>query len=40
MNKKLPYKNGLKAQAVIITKDMRLLERLYYNIVKASSLNK
>lgn len=33
-NKELQYKPGLKAQALIITKDMRLLERLYYNIVK------
>nr|WP_262915615.1 HlyD family secretion protein [Niabella ginsengisoli] len=38
--KALPYKPGLKAQALIITKDQRLLERLYYNIVKSTSLNK
>lgn len=38
--KPLQYKNGLKAQALIITKDMRLLERLYYSIVKATSVNK
>lgn len=29
------YKSGLKAQAIIITKDMRLLERLYANAVKS-----
>jgi HlyD family secretion protein len=37
-SKTIPYKNGLKAQALIITKDMRLLERLYYSIVKATSV--
>lgn len=31
------YKNGLKAEALIITKDMRLLQRIYYNIVKSFS---
>lgn len=31
-NKQLQYKSGLKAQALIITRDMRLLERIYYNI--------
>lgn len=38
-NKTLQYKNGLKAQALIITKDMRLLERLYYSIIKTTSVN-
>lgn len=37
-NKLIPYKNGLKAQAIIITKNMRLLERLYYNMVKSTSV--
>jgi len=37
-NKPIPYKNGLKAQAIIITKNMRLLERLYYNMVKSTSV--
>ncbi|QES88065.1 HlyD family secretion protein [Rhizosphaericola mali] len=36
----LPYKDGLKADALIITKNMSLLNRLYYNITKATSLNK
>ncbi len=36
----IQYKNGLKAQALVITKNMRLLERLYYNIVKATSVGK
>lgn len=39
-NKSIPYKPGLKAKALVITKDMRLLERLYYNIVKSASWNK
>lgn len=39
-NKTIQYKTGLKAQALIITKDMRLLERLYYSIIKATSVNK
>lgn len=34
----IPYKNGLKSQAVIITKNMRLLERFYYNVVKFTSV--
>lgn len=33
-NKPLQYHNGLTAQAEIITEDMRLLERFYYNLVK------
>jgi HlyD family secretion protein len=37
-SKMIPYKNGLKAQAMIITKNMRLLERLYYSVVKATSV--
>lgn len=37
-HKKLVYKNGLKANALIITNDMRLLQRLYYNFVKSTSL--
>lgn len=32
--KSLQYSNGLFAQADIITENMRLLERFYYNIVK------
>lgn len=39
-NKELQYKPGLKAKALIITRDRRLLERLYYSIVKSASLNK
>jgi len=39
-NKEIPYKSGLKAQAIIITRDMRLLNRLYYSIVKTTSMNK
>jgi HlyD family secretion protein len=36
----IQYKNGLKAQVIIITKDMPLLQRLYYNIIKAISPGK
>lgn len=39
-NKKIRYKPGLKAQALVITKDQRLLERLYYSIVKSINLVK
>lgn len=39
-HKELQYKTGLKAQALIITKDMRFLERLYYNIARSTSMNK
>lgn len=38
--KPIQYKNGLNAQALIITKDMRLLERVYYSVVKSASVNK
>jgi hypothetical protein len=34
-NQIIPYKKGLQAQAIIITKNMRLMERLYYSIVKS-----
>jgi multidrug resistance efflux pump len=40
MKNNIQYKNGLKAQALVVTKNMRLLERLYYNIVKAASPGK
>ncbi|MBB5619563.1 HlyD family secretion protein [Pedobacter cryoconitis] len=33
-NKKIQYKDGMTANAEIITKDMRLIERFYYNMVK------
>ncbi|MGF7078477.1 HlyD family efflux transporter periplasmic adaptor subunit [Mucilaginibacter sp. UYCu711] len=38
--KKLSVKNGLKAQAMIVTKDMRLLQRFYYGFVKSTSIDK
>lgn len=34
--KSIHYKPGLKAEALIITKDMRLLQKLYYSVVKAN----
>jgi HlyD family secretion protein len=37
--KKLQFRDGLKAQAEIITQNMRLLERFYYNIVKKVKSN-
>lgn len=37
-NRPLSYKSGLKAQAIIITKNMRLLQRLWYNINKSTSV--
>ena len=33
-NKAIPFKEGLLAQSEIITKDMRLAENLYYNIIR------
>jgi HlyD family secretion protein len=33
--KTLHYRNGLKAEAQIITKDMRLVQRFYNNVVGA-----
>ncbi|OQP61170.1 hypothetical protein A3860_05490 [Niastella vici] len=33
-NKQVQYRDGLTAQAEIITKDLRLLERFYYGLVK------
>ncbi|MCA6493138.1 MAG: HlyD family efflux transporter periplasmic adaptor subunit [Chitinophagaceae bacterium] len=34
-HKSLRYRDGLKAEAQIVTKDMRLSERFYYNIVSS-----
>lgn len=39
-HKSIQYRNGLKATAFIITKEMRLLERLYYSLAGVTSLNK
>ena len=33
-NKQIQYRDGLSAVAEIVTQDMRLLERFYYNLVK------
>ena len=33
--KQIQYRSGLKSQALIITKDARLIQRFYYTIVKA-----
>lgn len=40
LKKHIQYKNGLKAQAIVITKNMRLLQRMYYSIIKATSPGK
>ena len=36
----IQYKNGLKAEALVITKNRRLLQRIYYSIVKTTSVGK
>ncbi len=33
-SRKIQFRNGLQAQAVIITKRMRLMQRFYYNTIK------
>jgi len=38
--KRLLFRNGLRGQAIIITKDMRLLQRFYYGFVKSTSIDK
>lgn len=40
LNNHIQYKNGLKAEAIVITKNMRLLQRMYYSVVKATSVGK
>ncbi len=35
--KELHYRNGLKAEARVVTKDARLIERFYRNLIEASS---
>lgn len=36
----IPYKSGLKMDALIITENMRLLKRLFYNIIKRTAFGK
>lgn len=38
-NRKIKYKPGLRAQALIVTKQMRLMETIYNSIVKTVSVN-
>jgi HlyD family secretion protein len=40
LQNEIPYKNGLSARAIIITKNMRLLQRIYYSIIKSTSVGK
>ncbi|MGN6266348.1 MAG: HlyD family secretion protein [Ginsengibacter sp.] len=37
LKKHIQYKNGLKAEALVITKNLRLLQRIYYSIIKTTS---
>jgi len=37
--KKLVFRSGLRAQAIIITKDMRLLQKFYYGFIKSTFSN-
>jgi multidrug resistance efflux pump len=36
--KPIPYKSGLRAEAIVITRNMRLLQRLWFNINKSTSV--
>lgn len=38
-HKSIAYRSGLKAEAIIITKEMRLLQRLWYSINKSASVD-
>ncbi len=38
--KTIPYTNGLKAQAIVVTNTSRLFQRIYYSIVKSASVKK
>ncbi|WEA01829.1 HlyD family secretion protein [Mucilaginibacter sp. SJ] len=40
LGEKIRYKTGLKATALVITKDMPLIKRLYFTVVKATSQGK
>lgn len=40
LKNQIPYKSGLQAKALVITKNQRLLQRLYYSLVKATSMDK
>lgn len=40
LKNQIPYKNGLQAKALVITKNQRLLQRLYYSLVKATQPGK
>jgi len=40
LKNQIPYKNGLHAKALVITKNQRLLQRLYYSLVKTTSMSK
>jgi HlyD family secretion protein len=40
LNNSIPYKGGLKTNAIVITKNMRLLSRVYSSIIKSTSAGK
>ncbi|HEX9511694.1 MAG TPA: HlyD family efflux transporter periplasmic adaptor subunit [Puia sp.] len=37
-NKTIQYRNGLRSQALIVTRDARLIQRFYYNFIKGTSV--
>jgi len=37
-DKKIQYRNGLRSQALIVTRDARLIQRFYYNFIKGTSV--
>ncbi len=39
-DKTIQFKSGLRADALIITKNMRLLQRLYFSVIKQTSVRK
>ncbi len=39
-NKEIPFRNGLKARALVIIRDMSLLQRIYYGITRSLEMNK
>jgi HlyD family secretion protein len=39
-NRNLQFKSGLKARALVITRDMTLLQRIYYGITRSLEMNK
>jgi multidrug efflux pump subunit AcrA (membrane-fusion protein) len=38
-NKNIQYRNGLKLEALVITRNQRLLQRFFYNLIKTTSIH-